>query len=77
MVSNYFEWLTAGHYYVADQIGTMHRSETLIKQVLFGFDLDNAYLRVDPQRNTAEDLFKKGFQFQFLFLPRFYFIDRL
>jgi alpha-amylase/alpha-mannosidase (GH57 family) len=70
-VSNYFEWLTAGHYYVADQIGTMHRAETLIKQVLFGFDLENAYLRVDPQRGTVENLFQKGFQFQLLFLPAF------
>ncbi|MCI0417493.1 glycoside hydrolase family 57 protein [bacterium] len=70
-VTNYFEWLTAGHYYVADQIGTMHRAETLIKQTLFGFDLENAYLRVDPQRGTAEELFRKGFQFQILFLPAF------
>jgi hypothetical protein len=68
-VSNYFEWLTAGHYYVADQIGTMHRAETLIKQILFGFDLENAYIRIDPQKGNIQDLFTNGFQFQFLFLP--------
>jgi alpha-amylase/alpha-mannosidase (GH57 family) len=70
-VTNYFEWLTAGQYYVADQIGTMHRAETLIKEILFGFDLENAYLRVDPQKGTAKELFQKGFQFQILFLPAF------
>jgi alpha-amylase/alpha-mannosidase (GH57 family) len=71
IATNYFEWLTAGHYYVADQIGTMHRAETLIKQILFGFDLENAYIRVDPQKGTIEDLFKTGFTFQLLFLPAF------
>src|SRR5262249_20658911 len=60
-VTNYFEWLTAGHYYVADQQGTMHRSETLVKQILFGFDEQNAYFRVDLQNGRAADLLKNGF----------------
>lgn len=68
-ITNYFEWLTAGHYYVADQQGTMHRAETLIKQILFGFDLQNAYFRIDPEKGRVEDLFLRGFRFQILFLP--------
>lgn len=67
----YFEWLTAGHYFVADQQGTMHRAETLVKQVLFGFDLNNAYFRVDLNKGKVEDLFQMGFQFQILILPSF------
>lgn len=68
-VTNYFEWLTAGHYYIADQQGTMHRAETQTKQILFGFDLNNAYFRIDPEKGRAEDLFRLGFRFQLLFLP--------
>ena len=49
----------------------MHRAETLIKQILFGFDLDNAYLRIDPQRGTAEELFKKDFNSKFCFCLHF------
>ena len=70
-VTNYFEWLTAGHYFVADQQGTMHRAETLIKQILFGFDLNNAYFRIDPHQGRAEELFDMNFQFQILILPSF------
>jgi alpha-amylase/alpha-mannosidase (GH57 family) len=70
-VTNYFEWLTAGHYYVFDQQGTMHRSETLLKQILFGFDLENAYFRVDADSARISDLFEKGYEFQIMFLPHF------
>ncbi|HSP06064.1 MAG TPA: glycoside hydrolase family 57 protein, partial [Acidobacteriota bacterium] len=70
-ITNYFEWLTAGHYFVADQQGTMHRAETLVKQILFGFDLNNAYFRIDPHKGKVEDLFQRGFQFQILILPSF------
>jgi alpha-amylase/alpha-mannosidase (GH57 family) len=68
-ITNYYEWLTAGHYYVADQQGTMHRAETLLKQILFGFDLENAYFRVDAEKSKMEDFFRTGFRLQILFLP--------
>lgn len=68
-VTNYFEWLTAGHYYVADQQGTMHRSETHVKQILFGFDQSNAYFRVDLHNHKAEDLLSTGFSFQLQIIP--------
>lgn len=68
-VSNYFEWLTAGHYYVADQQGTMHRAETLIRQILFGFDVDSAYFRLDPSRGKVLDLLNSRYQFQVVLLP--------
>jgi alpha-amylase/alpha-mannosidase (GH57 family) len=70
-VSNYFEWLTAGHYYVFDQQGTMHRAETILRQILFGFDLNNAYFRFDSQSGTVTELFAKGFEFQIMILPWF------
>lgn len=68
-ITNYFEWLTAGHYYVADQQGTMHRAETHVKQILFGFDRDNAYFRVDLNDRKAEQLLAEGFSFQLQIIP--------
>jgi len=68
-VSNYFEWLTAGHYYVADQFGTMHRSGTIIRQILFGFDLKNAFFRVDLHERSVTELLNEGCQFQLFILP--------
>lgn len=68
-VTNYFEWLQAGHYFVADQQGTMHRAETHVKQILFGFDQTNAYFRVDFQDKKAEELMRNDFSFQLQILP--------
>lgn len=68
-ITNYFEWLTAGHYYVADQQGTMHRAETHVKQILFGFDRDNAYFRVDLNDHKADELLAQGFSFQLQIIP--------
>ena len=70
-ITSYFEWLTAGHYYVADQFGTMHRSGTVVRQILFGFDIENAYFRLDFEQKTANELFENGFGFQIFFLPSF------
>ncbi|PWT87510.1 MAG: hypothetical protein C5B54_12245 [Acidobacteria bacterium] len=70
-VSNYYEWLTAGHYLVADQLGTMHRAETVLKEILFGFDLNHAFFRIDRQNGTIAQLFDQGFEFQILILPSF------
>jgi alpha-amylase/alpha-mannosidase (GH57 family) len=70
-VTNYFEWLTAGHYYVADQFGTMHRAGTIIRQIFFGFNLENAYFRVDLHTRAATELFAEGFAFQIFFLPSY------
>lgn len=72
-VTNYFEWLTAGHYYVADQFGTMHRSGTTVRQILFGFDMQNAYFRLDFHQKRPADLLSEGFRFQLLILPSFIF----
>jgi alpha-amylase/alpha-mannosidase (GH57 family) len=70
-ITSYFEWLTAGFYYVADQQGAMHRAETVIKQILFSFDLNNAFFRIDPHSGRMEDLLGSGYGIQILFLPSF------
>jgi alpha-amylase/alpha-mannosidase (GH57 family) len=72
-VTNYFEWLTAGHYYVADQFGTMHRAGTIVRQILFGFDILNAYFRIDFHEKKPMELFQNGFRIQFFILPSYIF----
>ena len=72
-VTNYFEWLTAGHYYVADQFGTMHRSGTIVRQILFGFDIANAYFRIDFHQKKPSELFEEGYRFQLFLLPSYIF----
>ncbi|MBN1900619.1 hypothetical protein JW926_04750 [Candidatus Sumerlaeota bacterium] len=44
--TNYFEWLAAGLYEPSS--GSMHRSQFVIKRLLYGFDLENLYIRIDP-----------------------------
>lgn len=45
--TNYFEWINAGLLDAAKCGGTMHQSETIIKCVYFGFDLETLYFRFD------------------------------
>lgn len=46
--SSYFEWLTAGRYIRGRDGGVMEQAtEHIIKEVFFGFDLDNLFVRLD------------------------------
>lgn len=45
--TNYFEWINAGLIDVSKYGGTMHQTETIIKQLYFGFDLETLYFRFD------------------------------
>ncbi|HWU41267.1 MAG TPA: hypothetical protein VN203_26740, partial [Candidatus Acidoferrum sp.] len=46
-VTSYFEWMGAGLYQVDGRGGSMHGKRFLIKEVQYGSDGDNFYLRVD------------------------------
>jgi alpha-amylase/alpha-mannosidase (GH57 family) len=67
-VSSYFEWHSAGVYQTeAGGTGTMHKAENLIKTVHFGFDMENLYFRLDPNRAmTPETMAGYGIKFVFL-----------
>lgn len=58
--TNYFEWINAGLIDTSKRGGTMHQSETVIKQIYFGFDKDTLYFRFDlpknHENNDREDL---------------------
>jgi alpha-amylase/alpha-mannosidase (GH57 family) len=46
-VTSYFEWLGAGLYRVDDRSGSMHGKKFLVREVQYGADNTNVYLRVD------------------------------
>ncbi|MFH0772531.1 MAG: glycoside hydrolase family 57 protein [Candidatus Omnitrophota bacterium] len=53
--TNYFEWFNSGLIDASKTGGTMHQVETIIKQVYFGFDMENLYFRFDlsmPRENS-------------------------
>lgn len=55
--ASYFEWLNAGHYQSGSERGTMTMvSESVIKDVYFGFDIDRFLLRADTATKTKHDL---------------------
>jgi hypothetical protein len=47
LVSSYFEWLGAGIYQVDERSGSMHGKQFLIKEVHYGTDGANLYVRLD------------------------------
>jgi alpha-amylase/alpha-mannosidase (GH57 family) len=55
IVSNYFEWLSAGFYDVGQGGGAMHRGTSVIKHIYYGFDLNNMFIRLDPSGSLKDD----------------------
>lgn len=45
-ISNFFEWKNAGEYSVGYTGGSMHQVSTVIKNFMFGFDLNNIYIGI-------------------------------
>ncbi len=46
-VTSYFEWLGAGLYRVDERSGSMHGKKFLVREVYFGSDGSNLFLRID------------------------------
>lgn len=53
-VTGYYEWYQGAQLDVKKSGGSMHKSESLISTVHFGFDKDNLYLRIDPKISFAD-----------------------
>ncbi|MBI5805040.1 hypothetical protein HZA73_03240 [candidate division TA06 bacterium] len=51
-VSDFYEWAGAGSYNIRQDGGTMHRGQSLLEVVHFGFDQGNLYLRLDPHEKA-------------------------
>jgi hypothetical protein len=43
----YFEWYNSGHLMVKQGGGSMHRSDSLVTDIYYGFDKENMYIRAD------------------------------
>ncbi len=57
VVSSYFEWLGAGQYRVDTRQGAMHGRTSLIRELYYGCDQENLYLRLDlALEQIARDL---------------------
>lgn len=69
-LTHYFEWQQAGFLNCLKSASTMHRSETVISGIWFGFDQRNLYLRIDKNTAVGNDRFE-AFTFDIEFLkPR-------
>jgi hypothetical protein len=55
-VTSYFEWIGAGVYHVDERSGSMHGKTFLVKEVQFGSDGANFYLRVDFHSGCEREL---------------------
>ena len=53
-VTSYYEWNQAAFIDVKRSGGSMHKSESIITSVHYGFNKDNFYLRIDPKVTFTE-----------------------
>src|SRR5208283_1470486 len=53
-VTSYYEWQQAAFIDVKRSGGSMHKSDSVISSVHYGFNKDNLYLRIDPKVPFAE-----------------------
>jgi len=51
-ITSYFEWIGAGLYRVDERSGSMHSKKLLVKEVHYGADTANFYLRLDLHAAT-------------------------
>jgi len=54
VVDSYFEWLGAGIYRVDRRSGSMHGKRTLVKELRYGANDSNLFLRIDFAEDPAE-----------------------
>jgi alpha-amylase/alpha-mannosidase (GH57 family) len=54
IVTSYYEWYQGAQMDVKKSGGSMHKSESLIAAVHYGFDKDNLYVRIDPKISFEE-----------------------
>jgi alpha-amylase/alpha-mannosidase (GH57 family) len=54
-VTDYFEWLPAGHFDLSKIRGAMHQSETALSDVYYGFSLTDLYVRLDLNFNPVDE----------------------
>ncbi|NDY42164.1 hypothetical protein G3N55_04800 [Dissulfurirhabdus thermomarina] len=53
--THYWEWKGAGSLALGDLGGAMHRGEAPVRRILYGFDLERFYVRLDPTDTDFRD----------------------
>jgi alpha-amylase/alpha-mannosidase (GH57 family) len=48
IVTSYYEWYNSGHIDVKKGGGSMHKADSMIADIYYGFDKDKLYIRLDP-----------------------------
>jgi alpha-amylase/alpha-mannosidase (GH57 family) len=61
LVTSYYEWYQGAQLDVKKSGGSMHKSESLVATLFYGFDRTTLFLRVDPRVPFAE--FEEGIEF--------------
>ena len=70
-VTDYFEWLGAGRISLRAAAGAMHPVDSVLRQVLFGLDSQNFFLRMDLMRSAEVTRGDAVWKFEVSFLkPR-------
>lgn len=54
-ITSYYEWIGAGEYTIDFLTGTMHYSENRIKEIKYGYDLNNLYIAIDFSNDWKEN----------------------
>jgi alpha-amylase/alpha-mannosidase (GH57 family) len=58
LVTSYYEWYQGAQVDVKKSGGSMHKSESLISSLFYGFNIDSLFLRIDPK--VPFDEFEEG-----------------
>ncbi|MFA5094506.1 MAG: glycoside hydrolase family 57 protein [Candidatus Omnitrophota bacterium] len=53
--TNYFEWVNSGLVDVSKRGGTMYQSETILRQLYFGFNKNTLFFRFDLSHNNGDE----------------------
>jgi alpha-amylase/alpha-mannosidase (GH57 family) len=53
-VTDYYEWRSAGRVNIRGSQGAMYQTMTRLKDIYYGFDLENFFLRFDPQAEIED-----------------------
>ncbi len=64
MVSSYYEWYQGARVDVKKSGGSMHKSESMITSIYYGFNRDFLFLRLDPKFSFDE--FEEGTEFSII-----------
>jgi alpha-amylase/alpha-mannosidase (GH57 family) len=78
-VTSYFEWMGAGHYRPDNRSGAMHGGHSQVREVYYGTDRENLYLRLDFQNSpefTKVELRTQGAAISLLDNPAVRFAQR-